>query len=84
MSQSSNCFVTDKALTEPVEVIDVVASPLQQPASPAQQQQQQQQQQKTKQSEFKDNTSLTTHLSTPNNKNYISRYMSVPLILQHF
>jgi hypothetical protein len=75
MSQSNNCF-TDKALIEPVQVIDVVASLPQQ--QPGHQQQQQAQKHTTIHSGFKDNTSLTTHLNSPSSKNYTSRYMFVP------
>lgn len=66
MSHNNNCF-TDKALIESVEVIDVVASPPQQPA----------QKDTLIHSEFKDYTSLTTHIKSPTNKNYTSRYMFV-------
>ncbi|KAF3397420.1 hypothetical protein DPV78_007373 [Talaromyces pinophilus] len=74
MSQSNNCF-TDKALIEPVQVIDVVASLPQQ--QPGHQQQQQAQKHTTIHSGFKDNTSLTTHLNSPSSKNYTSRYISI-------
>ena len=67
-SPSNNCFIVDKPLIEPVVVIDVVAS--HQPG-------QQAQNHTSIQSEFKDNATLSTHLNSPSNKNYASRYMCV-------
>lgn len=67
-SPSNNCFIVDKPLIEPVVVIDVVAS--HQPG-------QQAQNHTSIQSEFKDNATLSTHLNSPSNKNYASRYISI-------